>query len=250
MYSDSFIVGDYQALLAELSDERAKKYLKFGFNMRALQIMETRFQISEAIEKAGGKNLGPYQICQTNIFLNSFYLNMLGAIDNLAWVIQHEFSVIEGASEGNKKRNDISLFGKKYLQSLRVIDESAANHISEHKDWFAELKEFRDPAAHRMPLYCPPGVVNSEQIDEYNDAKTKLASKNYLEDSRSYMDAQHELAMVGKFQPIFTSFSEEEDKIYPLLRTIENDYFPFWSLGSYVLSFFRENLTSTVKGRS
>jgi hypothetical protein len=243
MPRDIFTIGDYQLLVSKLSDPRARKYLLYGFNMRALQIKETKFQLSKTIEKAGGKNLSPYDICHVNIFLNAFYLNMLGALDNLAWTIQHEFSIIDGANENDKRRNSIGLFHIKFRDGLKRIDSETVDSLMQYDEWFSELKKFRDPAAHRMPLYCAPGVVTSEHQDRYKAAADKLLVQNYMKDPSSYMDAQYELSMVGNFQPIFTSFGESDDMLYPLLRTIELDYHPFWELAHCIKGFFEKNLT-------
>lgn len=246
MPRDSSTIGDYQLLVSKLSDPRARKYLLYGFNMRALQIKETKFQLSQTIEKAGGKNLSPYDICHVNIFLNAFYLNMLGALDNLAWAMQHEFSIIDGANASDKSRNGIGLFHNKFQDGLKRIDGETVDSLLQYHEWFSELKKFRDPAAHRMPLYCAPGVVTSEHQGQYKAAADKLSAQNYLKDPNSYMDAQYELSMVGNFQPIFTSFSESEDMLYPLLRTIERDYHPFWEVANYMLGFFEKNLTKIL----
>ncbi len=243
MPRDIFTIGDYQVLVSKLSDPRARKYLLYGFNMRALQIKETKFQLSKTIEKAGGKNLSPYDICHVNIFLNAFYLNMLGALDNLAWTMQHEFSIIDGANESDKSRNSIGLFHIKFRNGLKRIDSETVDSLMQYDEWFSELKKFRDPAAHRMPLYCAPGVVTSEHQDRYKAAADKLLAQNYMKDPSSYMDAQYGLSMVGNFQPIFTSFGESDDMLYPLLRTIELDYHPFWELAHCILGFFEKNLT-------
>ncbi len=244
MRRDIYVIGDYQSLVSKLSDERACKYLFYGFNMRALQIKETKFQLSQTIEKAGGNNLSPYDICQVNIFLNAFYLNMLGALDNLAWIMQHEFSIIDGANESDKSRNCIGLFHKKFQDGLKRIDGETVDLLIKYHQWFSELKKFRDPAAHRMPLYCPPGLVTSQHQDQYNAAADKLLAQNYMKDPSSYMGAQYELSMVGIFQPVFITFSEFDDMLYPLLRTIESDYHPFWEVTDCMLGFFYKNLTS------
>ncbi len=119
MNQESLVIGKGQELLMKLTDNRAKKYLRFGFNIRALQIKESWFQLNSLLEKDGGKNRDPYETVHTNIFLNSYYLNLLGAVDNLAWILQHEFNLIEGATEANAKRNKIIIFGKRVRKEIK-----------------------------------------------------------------------------------------------------------------------------------
>ena len=78
MNQDFMVIGKGQELVSKLTDQRAKKYLRFGFIIRALQIKESWFQLNGLLEKDGGKNRNPYETVQTNIYLNSFYLNLLG----------------------------------------------------------------------------------------------------------------------------------------------------------------------------
>lgn len=247
MQRDSLTIGDYQTLATKLSNKRAEKYLRFGFNMRALQIRETKFQLSQTIEKGGGKNLSPYDICHVNIFLNSFYLNIFGALDNLAWAMQYEYAIVDGATEANKKRNRISLFGKTFLRGLEKFENGISEPLTAHREWYQDLKKFRDPAAHRMPLYCPPRVVGPKHHKKYASANEKLLKQKYSEDNSSYMDTLHELSMVGEFQPVFRNFTESaEDVYYPILRTVEDDYSPFWEVANVILDLFNKNLAQQV----
>ncbi|MDD2542415.1 MAG: hypothetical protein PHH28_15435 [Desulfuromonadaceae bacterium] len=244
MNQDSIVVGKGQELVAKLTDQRAIKYLRFGFNTRALQIKTSWFHLNDLLEKDGGSNRNPYEAVQTNIYLNSYYLNLLGAIDNLAWVLQHQFNLIQGATDDNGKRNKIIIFGKDFGAKLNALDSELVREIESYKKWFENVKEFRDPAAHRMPLYCPPGIITDKYIDNYKQASEKHAAQDYSVDSTAFMEAMHEMAMVGEFKPVFVGFTEgDEDVFFPLKKTLIEDYEPFWSLAGTVLAGVERNLT-------
>ncbi len=244
MNLDSMVIGKGQELLMKLTDQGAKKYLRFGFNIRALQIKESWFQLNSLLEKDGGKNRDPYETVQTNIYLNSYYLNLLGAIDNLAWILQHEFNLIEGATGANVKRNKIIIFGKDFGAKLNVLDSNLVAELESYKKWFEVVKEFRDPAAHRMPLYCPPGIVTDKHVENYKQASEKYAAQDYSVDSTAFMEAMHEMAMVGEFKPVFIGFTEgTEDMFFPLKKTLIEDYEPFWKLANTALAGVERNLT-------
>ena len=157
MKQDSIVIGKGQELVAKLTDQRAIKYLRFGFNVRALQIKESWFQLNELLEKDGGNNRNPYETVQTNIYLNSYYLNLLGAIDNLAWVLQHEFNLIEGATEANGKRNKIIIFGKDFIAKLNALDSDLVRDIDSYKKWFENVKEFERSCRPPNTLILPTG---------------------------------------------------------------------------------------------
>lgn len=243
MNQDSMVIGKGQDLWKKLTNQRAKKYLRFGFNIRALQIKQSRVQLKGLLQKNGGKNLDSYEVVQTNIYLNSYYLNLLGAIDNLAWVLQHEFNLIEGATEATSKRNNIIIFGKDFGAKLSILDSRLVTEIEAYKKWFEIVKEFRDPAAHRMPLYCPPGIISEKHAEAYKQAREKLINQDYSTDSIEVMDAMHEMAMVGEFKPVLVVFSEgTEDRYFPLEKTLIEDYEPFWKLANTVLAGVERNL--------
>jgi hypothetical protein len=243
---DSITIGLGQSLVDKLSNSVAQKYLRFGFNLRALQINECHHQLRGLIEQSGGLKIDPYTITHINIFINSFYINLLGATDNLAWILQHELNLIDGASEKNRGKFDIGLFQKKFIKYLKVIDEPIGCIIQGFEKWHTEIKDFRDPAAHRIPLYCPPGVMFDNHLDEHKAVSSKLADINYTENSAQYMTTLSEQYNIGEYQPIFTSFQEEGDDLYfHLLKTVEHDYTPFWLLSHTVLSWLEAQINNT-----
>ncbi|KPA52002.1 hypothetical protein VT25_18180 [Photobacterium leiognathi subsp. mandapamensis] len=235
MVRDSFTIGKFQELSSKISNDEAMHYLRQGYGIRALQIKDTHFQLTKIIEKSGGKNLTPYETTKINLLLNAYYLNLIGAIDNLAWALHYGFNVIDGARENNKKRTQIGLFSKTFQESLKLLKPDVVSQLNQYKDWFFELKEFRDPAAHRIPLYCAPGVVKEEHRDEYNKAKEHYLKQDYRKDRDGYMNAQWALGQVGVFEAIFICYTESfEQIIYPLNRTVNDDYQPFWEVSEIV----------------
>lgn len=245
MLRDTDIILYYLQLVEKIKDHRASKYLIHGFNARTRQIKETKFQLSENIKKADGPSLDPYTACHNTIFLNSFYLNVAGALDNLAWIIQHEFNIIEGADEKSKKRNKVVLYHKEFLEGLKKIDASTVDFILQYYDWYKELKEFRDPAAHRIPLLLPHGIIFDNHKQDYDLAIKNLDKQSNNGDPRLYTEALHNFSNMGVFQPVFISFNEVGvDNWYLLLRTIEHDYENFWKTANIILSFFNKKLSN------
>ncbi len=239
MIEETYIIGDYQGLINKVSSTDTQRYLRFGFNMRLLHIKELNFQLNNAIKKDGNNRNDPYTTCKLNIALNAFYLNLIGALDNLAWAIQHEFSIIN--QKDMKNKFNISLFNKTFQKQLALIDKKYLAEIQEFTEWFSDLKEFRDPAAHRMPLYCPPGILTTEHTKTYAKAKKELESKDFIKDHESYMDSFYDLNNIGTFKPVFCVFSSSGDKIYPLFRTTKSDYEPFWKISISSYQFFIRN---------
>ena len=238
MIRDSFVIGKFQELAITVKTAKSKNYLQYGYGQRSLQILESHDKLTEIIEKSGGK-LNHYEITESNILLNAFYLNMVGAIDNLAWAIQHEFNLIDGADETNKKRNKVGLFTKDFQNALVHSSPEIANKLNEFKSWFCDLKKFRDPAAHRIPLFCVPRILRAENKKEYLKAQNDFLQQDFQKNRNAYMNAQYALNQIGNFEATFICYSESFEQImYPLSRTVKQDYEPFWKVSDIIYQCF------------
>jgi hypothetical protein len=231
-------------LLGDLTNDLAIKYLRFGFIIRTLQIKESIFLLNQLHEKSGSKNREPYETVHTNIYLNSFYINILGAIDNLSWVLHYEFEIIPGANEDNNKRNKISIFHPEFSKRLSSMDRKRTELILEYQPWYKEIKLLRDPAAHRIPLYCPPGILRPEDKEIIQAKKTNLEQTDYSKNPDAYMDNFREMSQIGRFEPIFISNTEKEDTIFSLKRTTDHDFNNFCKLSDSILTMLKINLTN------
>lgn len=244
MHADSNIIADYQKLVCQLSSEKAGIHIRHGFILRALQIKEARFQLSQVMEKSGGAALDVYQATSLNMYLNSLYFNMSGALDNLAWGMQYESSVVDDLG---KSKYDVGLFTKKFKQGLERIDSSVAKALASCAKWHKELKEFRDPIAHQIPLYISPRVITTESQKEKYMAYAKiLREADYSEDSSAYMETLRNMHKVGTFEAVFFGVnSSGQIKQYPLTRTIKCDYQAFWKIAEAILGFLTKKSADT-----
>lgn len=88
------------------------------------------------------------QLC---ISLHAYFINLFGALDNLAWTLVSE-------RQANIPRRSIGLYAQR-TQAIMSADLRNYLNSSPIDDWHDDhLKEFRDSLAHRIPLYVPPGV--------------------------------------------------------------------------------------------
>tara|TARA_Y100000588_G_C13994020_1_gene812768 strand:- start:93 stop:854 length:762 start_codon:yes stop_codon:yes gene_type:complete len=245
VFLDAKVVGNYQRLAATVSDGKIKEYLRYGYGQRVLQILDTHCKITDVIENSNDKKLENYELTELNIFLNAFYVNVIGAVDNLAWALQHTLNVIDGIDENHKKKTKIGLFSPDFNSNLKSkIDPELASNLDTYKDWFENLKKFRHPAAHRIPLYCVSRVIDKKYLEEYLKAEEQFLKQDYLKNREDYKRAQRDLNQVGTYQPIFVSYSDNfEKKIYPLSRTVEQDYEPFWLLSHLVFQCLENGIS-------
>jgi hypothetical protein len=123
------------------NNPQAVRHLRQGFCRRVLMMKESRFQINAIISEAVGKNLDPYKTCDLNIHLNSYYIHIRGALDNLAWSLHYELVLLPGVDEENVKgRSTCSLFGQKFVTALRGVLPDAVTVLESKHVWEQELK--------------------------------------------------------------------------------------------------------------
>ncbi len=131
---------------------RSMFYHRYSFIRYAIdQIKFNMFQ-AERLEDNG---LRASHYFLASYHLNSFYLNLWGFIDNLAWVINHLYDL---GFNIEKTATKVSFISKDYLKKLKEKKLDIYNLLKEkeNKDWLANLADKRHPAAHREPLFMSP----------------------------------------------------------------------------------------------
>lgn len=155
----------------------------------------------------------------------TMYINMIGTFDNVAWALQYEHNLIEGADENNQQRRQIGIYNKKFIEQLKIKDEKLYIELKVHESWYKNLTTFRDPAACRIPLYCPPITIsNAKEREEYKDVDKKFSQINYKDNPEKYMELFEKIHKIGTFQPIFIVSSEKEKLVYDLRKITNDDY--------------------------
>jgi hypothetical protein len=145
--------------MSNLSHPHAVRHLRHGFLQRHLMMVTSRRRIFDETHNRGNQ-LTPELTPELNVHVNAYYLNLCGALDNLAWMLAFEFQLQPALDEANyDHRRFCSLFGERFLSTLQTRHGSLADQLREHQHWHGEMRKFRDPAAHRIPLYMVPGVT-------------------------------------------------------------------------------------------
>lgn len=96
--------------------------------------------------------------------LNVIYLNIRGALDNLAWTLR---AVTPSPATAALRDVNMDLFGERFLGA--IDNDNLRDELEPFRDWYTELKSRRDPAAHRIPLSVPPTILDEVALQEYAD---------------------------------------------------------------------------------
>lgn len=232
-------------LINKLSSRKAQSYFRFGFIIRFQMIAESQRALKELISKDGQGY--QYSIIEANIHVNSFYINLMGAFDNLAWTFQYQFELFENITESQGDRQKIQLFGEKFLSEIDKKDSAFAKNIKQYGDWYKNIKNLRDPAAHRMPLYCPPAVINQEDLEKMQRLNAELEKIDITSDEANWRNKFYENITLGTYSPIFMLNGEENNKISLISETVTTEYEKFLSLSKLVVDWLEHHLPASSK---
>jgi hypothetical protein len=180
--------------------------------------------------------LDPYVATHLATHLNAYYLNLVGALDNLAWATAFELRLRDSVSENDwGSRRFCTIAGKPFREALGRERPSLGDALSRAATWLTELKEFRDPAAHRLPLAVVSAVLGPEDQAEFERLTknaTEAAEANDLDLWSSFIWQREKL---GKFAPILGSPNAPDGSLILIPNQIAADQEYFLRFASQFL---------------
>lgn len=224
-FSDSHVgIREKILELMKVLDENSKRHLQRGLYMR-LGMMESA--ITSFYNKIGKSTepLSHYLVYELSLLLNAYYLNLVGSLDNIAWALTYLHNLLDCIDEDNiEHRKFVNISGNKFLQKLRDKDlKTLADKIESVNGWYKDTKRFRDPAAHRIPLYIPSAILSESDIQQHTDLDieaAKLIKNGRYNEGANLLYKRENL---GIHVPIF--FSESPNiKRYELAKQINKDH--------------------------
>jgi hypothetical protein len=224
-------------LPARISSARALQHLKEGFNRRILMMAASLRFIHDTAAKQGGKSISPYTATDLAIHVNALYSNLCGALDNLAWALQHEKQLFPSITETSKRRQQVDLFDTRFLAALAASSSELAATLRGHTAWHSDLRLLRDPAAHRIPIYAVPGVMTEAQgkkFEELNAAAEKLIVAG---DHDGGMELIFQSSNLGTYQPLLSLSHEDRFERREMTTQVIQDDEQFTQVAEPVMRF-------------
>jgi hypothetical protein len=163
--------------------------------------------------------------------LNTIYINIVGVIDNYAWVIRHEMG---SAAIRALPANRVGLFVKPYLKDPCFAP--LAPRLKPFQAWFTELRSRRDPAAHQIPLYVPPTALDPEDLQSYQQIEAEIASLTPLQEFTRIDELNKEQERIGVFVSKFMHHPDEP--LIPFYPTVPQDLAQLIRISSAVRQSF------------
>lgn len=225
------LMGDALSLLSRVEfTAEASHFLRFGV-MRRLRIIDSSFKSFQSIIPPNRTvPLSPEQSDRVCRDLNAIYIDLLGLLDNYAWVAVHQLG-----SAATKAANPMSIGLFKQAFAVDPALRSAAEALQPFRDWERDVKTRRNPAAHRMPLYVPPAALTPEDVLEFERFET-LISQALRAQEFEKMDALREgLRRVGTLIPKF--LHDPGEPVIDIYPTVPEDIAQAVKIGRTMQTF-------------
>jgi hypothetical protein len=177
----------------------ARYHLRFGAGRR-LRMMWTGWRSVMGI--AGDGRTAPLNSEESDELteaVNLLYINIRGVLDNLVWALLYEHAPETAATA---RPAAIGLFAPGIVNDQRFTD--LAHGLREHEGWHVDVKNRRDPAAHRIPLYVPSQVVTPDEAE----MREKLMGESWAAAARKEFDvaenSRRQADALGTFHPVIS----------------------------------------------
>ncbi len=195
----------------QLGDEAAEQ-LGRGFGRRTKFIWLSVRELLNKIPPSHDRPLSIETAEEAAKALNEIYINIRGSMDNLARCLLA--SKVGFPSDKQLLPIQVELFSSKFLKC--ISDPKLIEFIDGFRNWNKELKDRRDPAAHRLPLFVPQAIQDKETYKKHVEARRAYLEANEIllaslsrgdynaEQIANAEKLREELLSIGKFHPLFT----------------------------------------------
>lgn len=200
----------------QLTTENAVTYMRFGAGRRFKMIWHAYRTIIFTAPPDREEPLPDDDTKDLTRDLNTIYGNLRGVLDNLAWVILYEK---EPETAENIHPGDVDLLSKK-MRKVSAF-KPIAGVLSDHTPWGKEVKERRDPVAHRIPLTAPPSFLTEEEAKEYNKTYDEFVAAANKSDFKTSDQKFSDLDQLGTYRPVFVH--HPNDGLIAMYPTIPTD---------------------------
>jgi hypothetical protein len=164
--------------------------------------------------------------------LNLIYMHTRGVMDNLAWcfLYEKEPALIEQLS-----RFEVWLFSDKIRKKSGFA--TFWKEIDAHLPWANEIKERRDPVAHRIPLSIPPTALTPEEYAQYSELARDHMRHAIEQNFQASEEAFQRMHEIGRFVPFF--LHHPGCRLVPIYPTVPMDMAHLIRLGRTLIDHIR-----------
>ncbi len=143
-------------------NSRAEQFSREGFVRRLNNLDHAMGRLAE-IYPPNTFKASRNTVHDAELLLQSFVMNVFGAIDNLAWVWTLERGVTRPCGKA-LMRSEVVFDGNRAKTLIASLTPALAEVINEASDWFKALRVYRDGVAHQIPIYIPR-LLNKDEAE-------------------------------------------------------------------------------------
>lgn len=211
------LTGDALTLLSRIEfTTAASHYFRFGV-MRRLRMIDSSFKSFQSIVPPDRTvPLSQEQSDRVCRDLNAIYIDLLGLLDNYAWVAVYQLgsSVTKAA-----KPLSIGLFKPPFSADPGL--KPLADAIEPFATWEKDVKTRRNPAAHRMPLYVPSAALTPDDVVEVERFEALISEALRAQEFEKLDDLRDGRQRVGTLVPKF--LHDPGEAVIDIYPTIPED---------------------------
>lgn len=201
-------------LANKLSNERAQYFMMYGAGRRFGMLFYAYQAIVNALPPERETPLSTDESNRLSTDINIIYMNLIGTLDNFAWCLLYE----NGLTEDQCHKNSVGLFSKKF-RKLELFN-SIREEMTQFDIWHTEIRNRRDPVAHRIPLSVSPTLVTQEEAEKHRRLQHEHLQLTAQQKFAAAQNTMKEINSIGKFGSIFVHHPEESPTpIYPTVPT-------------------------------
>lgn len=210
--------------------EKAAEYFQHGFVRRMGTLMRCVDNVFSLIpmntEKVPDKNV----LHDAQINIQTFFANVYGCVDNLAWVWTYEKGL-----DKKIRRNSVGLRAK-HNDVRSKLSADFQDYLVSLDAWLDYIIEYRDALAHRIPVYVPPGGVPARHVDAYNTLERGIQEALYVRgDAYEYEQLLAEQNKLLVFQPLISHSITETTAHYAFHVQMVVDFMTVDDMGNKML---------------
>lgn len=223
--------------LRTYTSQRGAEYAKHGFCRRLETLVRTIDQVYALLPPEQEEIPDRDAVVDATIAIQGFTMNAFGCLENIAWIWLYEKDVKNG--DGSPLEPKEVGLGKEKLR--KKLTPQFRNYLDKKKDWLANLIEFRDSLAHRIPLFIPPYIVpeaNAEKYKEFDKAKWEEPARS---NSEAYEKLMAEQLKLCQFMPGMTHSIFEGAPTVEFHSQLLNDYVTIDEYGHTLLDELERN---------
>lgn len=209
-------------LLRKFRTKEGRDHATHGFCRRSGILVRAIDMVYDALPPDMEEIPERVKILDATIALQSFVLNILGCLDNLAWIWVYEMNV----RQDNGMAIPPGWIGLR--RSNRLVRRSLPEHIRCHLEsidnWLHHIENFRDALSHRIPLYIPPYIVTAENLEQYQQMENASLDALRCGDIELHNQLEMKQRNLCQFRPWMTHSYIENSRHVVFHNQILNDW--------------------------